>query len=87
MASGNSDQKMYITQSIPQQERSFPLDDLCHDTIVLDDDIWAFAGEIEEVEEQSSVTGFEPFSHPISKTKVQAKIYDCVPKSTRYQDK
>ena len=52
-----------------------------------DEDIRAFAGELKEVEDQSSVMGFDRFSHPISETKVQAKIYDCVLKSERYKDK
>ena len=85
MTSGNSDPEMYITQSSPQQERSFPFDDLCHDTTVSDEDIWA--GEIEGVEEQSSVMGFDRFFHSISETKVRAQIYDCLPESARCKDK
>ena len=54
-----------------------------------DEDIWALAGDINEVEEQPSATGFDRFAAPVSATEVQAKISkeDCVPKSTRYKDK
>ena len=84
MESSDSDPEMYITQSTPQQER---LDDLYQDTIVPDEDIWAFAGKIKEVEEQQSIMGFNRFSHPIIENEVRTKIDDCVPKSTRYKNK
>ena len=86
MESGNSDPEMYITQSSPQRKRTFPkLDVLCEDTLASDEDIWALAGDINEVEEQPSATGFDRFAVP--ETEVRAKIDDCVPKSTRYKDK
>ena len=88
MESGNSDPEMYITQSSPQRKRTFPtLDVLCEDTLAPDEDIWALAGNINEVEEQPSATGFDRFAAPVSETEVRAKIDDCVPKSTRYKDK
>ena len=78
MESGNSDPEMYITQSSPQRKRTFPtLDVLCEDTLASDEDIWALAGDINEVEEQPSATGFDRFAAPV------AKIDDCVPKLTR----
>ena len=79
---------MYITQSSLQRKRTFPtLDVLCEDTLPPDEDIWALAGDINEVEEQPSATGFDRFAAPVSETEVRAKIDDCVPKSTRYKDK
>ena len=86
--SGNSDPEMHITQSSPQRKRTFPtLVVLCEDTLAPDEDIWALAGDINEVEEQPSATGFDRFAAPESETEVRAKIDDCVPKSTRYKDK
>ena len=88
MESGNSDPEMYIAQSSPQRKRTFPtLDVLCEDTLASDEDIWTLAGDINEVEEQQSATGFDRFAAPVSETEVRAKIDDCVPKSTRYKDK
>ena len=88
MESGNSDSEMYITQSSPQRKRTFPtLDVLCEDTLAPDEDIWALAGDINEVEEQPRTTGFDCFAAPVSETEVRGKIDDCVPKSTRYKDK
>ena len=88
MESGNADPEMYITQSSPQRKRTFPtLDVLCEDTLAPDEVIWALAGDINEVEEQLSATGFDRFAAPVSETEVRAKIEDCVPKSTRYKDK
>ena len=52
-----------------------------------DEDIWALAGDINKVKEQPSATGFDRFAAPVSETEVRAKIDDCVPKSTRYEDK
>ena len=91
MESGNSDPEMYITQSSPQRKGTFPtLDVLCEDTLAPDEDIWALAGDINEVEEeptQPSATGFDRFAAPVSETEARAKIDDCVRKSTRYKDK
>ena len=88
MESGNSDPEMYVTQSSPRRKRTFPtLDVLCEDTLAPDEDIRALAGDINEVEEQPSATGFDRFAAPVSETEVRAKIDDCVPKSTRYKDK
>ena len=67
MESGNSDPEMYITQSSPQRKRPFPTldhDVLCEDTLAPDEDIWA--GDINEVEEQPSATGFDRFAAPVS---------------------
>ena len=78
---------MYITQSSPQRKRTFPtLDVLCEDALAPDEDIWALADDINEVEEQPSATGFDRFSAQVSETEVRAKIDDCVLKSTRYKD-
>ena len=88
MESGISDPEMYITQSSQQRKRTFPtLDVLCEDTLPPDENIWALASDINEVEEQPSATGFDRFAAPVSETEVRAKIDDCVPKSTRYKDK
>ena len=88
MEAGDSDPEMFITQSNPQRKRTFPtFDVLCQNTLAPDEDIFALAGDIKEVEEQPSVTGFDRFAAPVSETQVRAKIDDCVPKSTRYKDK
>ena len=59
MESGNSDPEMYITHSSPQRKRTFPtLEVLCEDTLAPDEDIWALAGDINEVEEQPKCNWF-----------------------------
>ena len=59
-----------------------PLDGLCHDTIMPDEDIWASAGEMKD---QPNVKGFGCFSHPIYDTKIWGKMYDGMPKFTKMQ--
>ena len=75
MESGDSDPEMFITQSNPQRKKTFPtFDVLCEDTLAPDEDIFALAGDIKEVEEQPNVAGFDRFAAPISETQVRAKI-------------
>ena len=79
MESGNSDPEMYITQSSSQRKGTFTtLDVLREDTLAPDEDIWALAGDMNEVEEEPSATGFDRFAAPVSETEVRAKIDDCV---------
>ena len=81
----DSGEELYITQSSPQRERRLVVGDDCYletlSTIEPNRDVW----DINIHEKQPVVVN--RFAMPVSDIETQAKIGDCVAKSTKYKDK